>query len=256
VSEAPPTLPPQRTPTGRRPPRASSLIHSLNYAFEGIIHVLRTQRNMRIHVAASVAALIAGLALGVTRAELLALVFAAALVLVAEMINTAIEAAIDLSTSSFDIRAKIAKDVAAGAVLVTAATAVIVAYLVFADRIANPSSRVIVRVRDSPLHLTVIALVVTLLLVIVGKAASGRGGTPMSGGLPSGHAAIAFAAATAIVLVTAQTRHHVLIGSLAVLMAVLTAQSRVEVGIHTLGEVAVGALLGSMVVLAMFQVWS
>ena len=255
MSEAPPTLPPQRTPTGRRPPRASSLIHSLNYAFEGIIHVLRTQRNMRIHVAASVAALIAGLALGVTRAELLALVFAAALVLVAEMINTAIEAAIDLSTSSFDIRAKIAKDVAAGAVLVTAATAVIVAYLVFADRIANPTSRVIVRVRDSPLHLTVIALVVTLLLVIVGKAASGRG-TPMSGGLPSGHAAIAFAAATAIVLVTAQTRHHVLIGSLAVLMAVLTAQSRVEVGIHTVGEVAIGALLGSMVVLALFQVWS
>jgi diacylglycerol kinase (ATP) len=255
VSEAPPTLPPQRTPTGRRPQRASSLIHSLNYAFEGIIHVLRTQRNMRIHVAASVAALLAGLALGVTRAELLALLFASALVLVAEMINTAIEAAIDLSTSSFDIRAKIAKDVAAGAVLVTAATATIVAYLVFADRIANPTSRVIVRVRDSPLHLTVIALVVTLLLVIVGKAASGRG-TLMSGGLPSGHAAIAFAAATAIVLVTAQARHHVLIGSLAVLMAVLTAQSRVEVGIHTLGEVAVGAVLGSMVVLALFQVWS
>jgi diacylglycerol kinase (ATP) len=255
VSEAPPTLPPQRTPTGRRPPRASTLIHSLNYAFEGIIHVLRTQRNMRIHVAASVAALIAGLALGVTRDELLALVFAAALVLVAEMINTAIEAAIDLSTSSFDIRAKIAKDVAAGAVLVTAATALIVAYLVFADRVSNPSSRVIVRVRDSPLHLTVIALVVTLLLVIIGKAASGRG-TPMSGGLPSGHAAISFAAATAIVLVTAQTQHHVLIGSLAVLMAVLTAQSRVEVGIHTLGEVALGALLGSMVMLALFQVWS
>jgi len=174
---------------------------------------------------------------------------------VAEMINTAIEAAIDLSTSSFDIRAKIAKDVAAGAVLVTAATAVIVAYLVFADRIANPTSRVIVRVRDSPLHLTVIALVVTLLLVIVAKAASGRG-TPMSGGLPSGHAAIAFSAATAIVLVTAQTRHHVLIGSLAVLMAILTAQSRVEVGIHTVGEVAIGALLGSIVMLALFQVWS
>jgi diacylglycerol kinase (ATP) len=114
---------------------------------------------------------------------------------------------------------------------------------------------VIVRVRDSPLHLTVIALVVTLLLVIVAKAASGRG-TPMSGGLPSGHAAIAFSAATAIVLVTAQTRHHVLIGSLAVLMAILTAQSRVEVGIHTVGEVAIGALLGSIVMLALFQVWS
>ena len=83
--------------------------------------------------------LIAGLALGVTPGELLALMIAAALVIVAEMLNTAIEAAIDVATTSFDPRAKIAKDVAAGAVLVCAVDAPsAIGYLVFADRLRRP----------------------------------------------------------------------------------------------------------------------
>jgi len=252
VTDAPPTGSPPPRP-GKRPQRATSLLASMNYAFEGVIHVLRTQRNMRIHLGGSVAALILGVSVGVSRSDLIALVFASALVIVAEMINTAIESAIDLATSGFDIRAKVAKDVAAGAVLVTAGNALVVGYLVFADRVSNPTSRLIVRVRDSPLHLTVIALIVTLLLVIAGKAVTGSG-TPLSGGLPSGHAALSFAAATAILLVTAQVRHHVLIGSLAVLMALLVAQTRVEAGIHSVREVVAGGALGTIVTLALFQV--
>ena len=121
----PPPAPPSRE---RRPEPGSSVIASLNYAFEGVIYALRTQRNMRIHFAAAAAALIAGLAVGVSRGELLALMIAAALVIVAELLNTAIEAAIDVATTSFDPRAKVAKDVAAGAVLVCAFVAVGVGY--------------------------------------------------------------------------------------------------------------------------------
>src|SRR3954468_4796686 len=123
------------------PRRAPSLIQSFNYAFEGIIHVLRTQRNMRIHFAVALIVLIAGLAVDVSQRELIALLLAIAFVLIAEMINTALEAAIDVATPSFDPMAKLAKDIAAGAVLIAAINAVAVGYLVFSGKTATKSAR-------------------------------------------------------------------------------------------------------------------
>jgi diacylglycerol kinase (ATP) len=79
-----------------------NMIESFNFAIEGVIHVLRTQRNMRIHFAAAVAVLVAAVAVGVSKIELIALLLAIAFVLVAEMINTAVEGAIDAATTSFD----------------------------------------------------------------------------------------------------------------------------------------------------------
>jgi diacylglycerol kinase (ATP) len=242
-------------PRERRPSPATSVVASLNYAFEGIIHVLRTQRNMRIHVVAAILVLVAGIAFGVRRIELVALLLAAALVLVAEMINTAIEAAIDVATSSFDPRAKVAKDVAAGAVLVCAFVAVGIAYLIFEPRLTSPTATTIARVRAAPVNLTAIALVLVVLIVIAVKAISGRG-TPVRGGLPSGHAAVAFAAASAILFVTADGPHNVLIASLAFAMAALVAHTRVEAGIHTGIEVVYGGVVGVLVTLALFQLWA
>ena len=128
---------PRRTPPPA-PGRAPTLIDSFNYAFEGIIHVLRTQRNLRIHFVVAIAVIAAAVALGVQRLELIALLLAIAFVLIAEMINTAIEGAIDVSTTSFDPNAKLAKDVAAGAVLIASITAVAIGYLVFAQARPRP----------------------------------------------------------------------------------------------------------------------
>jgi len=248
------------TPRQSTPPggggrgRGSAFLTALNYAFEGIIHVVRTERNMRIHIAVTVGVLLCALILGVSKEELLALIFACTLVLVAEMINTAVEAAIDVATSSFDPRAKIAKDVAAGAVMVTSVCALAVGYVVFADRIRDPSDDLVRQVRESPLHLSVIALFLVVIAVIAIKAWSGRG-TPVSGGLPSGHSAIAFACWAAIVFVTQNYAHSVLIGSLAFVMAALVAQTRVEAGIHTVPEVIYGAVVGVLVTLIVFQIW-
>ena len=99
-----------------------------------------------------------------TRFELLAVMLAVSFVLIAEMINTALEKAIDVATNSFDPLARVAKDVAAGAVLVAAVNAVFVGYLVFADRLRDPSRHAIDTVRDSPVHLTVIAVAVVTML--------------------------------------------------------------------------------------------
>ena len=236
--------------------RSPSVLQSFNFAFEGIIHVLRTQRNMRIHFAISVAVLIAALAVGVRRLELVALLIAISLVLIAEMVNTALEAGIDVATTSFDPLAKLAKDIAAGAVLIATVNAVAVGYLVFVERIKDPSSRVLDNLREGPAELTLVALVLTTVIVIAAKAYTGRG-RPLSGGLPSGHAAVAFAGWMAATYILGDSTHWFLISSLTFIMALLVAQTRIESGIHSFLEVLSGGVLGALVTLVLFQLfWS
>jgi diacylglycerol kinase (ATP) len=232
--------------------RRPSIFESFNDAFEGVIHVLRTQRNLRIHFAIAAAVLVAAVIVGVTRFELIALLLAIAFVLIAEMINTAIEHTIDVATTSFDPMAKLAKDIAAGAVLIASVNAVAIGYLVFAHRVGDRSSRVLDRVRDVPITLTLIALVLTIIVVIATKALTGRG-TPLRGGLPSGHAALAFAGWMAATYVVGDSSHQFLISSLTLIMALLVAQTRVESGVHSALEVAYGGALGALVTLVVFQ---
>ena len=217
--------------------------------------MLRTQRNMRIHFAIAAGVLIAALAFDVTKYELIALMLAIVFVLIAEMINTAVEAAIDVASTSFDPMAKLAKDISAGAVLIAAINAVAVGYLVFSGQVAERSSRFLDRLSNAPAELTLIALVLTIIVVITTKALTGRG-TPLRGGLPSGHAAVAFAGWMAVTLVLDDSGHRFLISSLTFIMALLVAQTRVESGIHSTVEVGYGALLGALTTLVIFQLFS
>ena len=232
--------------------RTPPVFQSFNYAFEGVIHALRTQRNMRIHFAIAATVLVLAFIYDVTRLELIALMISIAFVLIAEMVNTAVEATIDLSTPSFDPLAKVAKDMAAGAVLIASVNAGAVGYLVLADRLARPSARLVNALGDAPISLTLIALVLTLMVVIAVKAITGRG-TPLRGGLPSGHAALAFGGWTAITFIT--TEHRIVISFVALIMALLVSQTRVESGIHSTFEVALGAVIGTLVTLILFQVF-
>jgi diacylglycerol kinase (ATP) len=247
--------PQQRRPTPPPAPgRAPTLLDSFNYAFEGIIHVLRTQRNLRIHFAIAIAVIAAAAALSVGRLELIALLLAIAFVLVCEMVNSAIEGAIDISTTSFDPNAKLAKDIAAGAVLISTITAIAVGYLVFAHSAAHRTARFLDRVRDAPAEITLVSLVLVALIVIATKAWTGRG-TPLRGGLPSGHAAIAFAGWMAATYVI-NDDHRFLISSITFIMALLVAQTRVESGVHSALEVVYGGVIGALVTLAVFQLLS
>jgi diacylglycerol kinase (ATP) len=247
---------PRQRPSRERPVAArrgtSSIIQSFNYAFEGVIWTLRTQRNMRIHFAIATGVLILAIAVGVTKIELVALLLAIAFVLIAEMVNTAIEAATDIATTSFDPLAKLAKDIAAGAVLIASVTAIAVGYLVLSDRVGGPTNRAFNRLRDEPVYVSLIALVVVILAVVAVKALTGRG-TPLRGGLPSGHAALAFAGWVAITFVTEGFTHRVLVSTIAFVLACLVAQTRVESGIHSTLEVVLGAALGAVVALVLFQ---
>jgi diacylglycerol kinase (ATP) len=235
--------------------RGPSIIESFNFAFEGVVHVLRTQRNMRIHFAVAAGVLIAALAFDVSRLELIALLLAISFVLIAEMLNSAVEAAVDVASTSFDPLAKLAKDVAAGAVLVATVNAVAIGYLVFSGEVATRSSEFLDKLSEAPAELTLIALVLSTIIVIALKAASGRG-TPLRGGWPSGHAAVAFAGWMAITLVLDNYGHRFLVSSLAFIMALLVAQTRVESGVHSTAEVVVGGAIGALVTLAIFQLFS
>jgi diacylglycerol kinase (ATP) len=231
-------------------PKSRSIIWSFNYAIEGIVYALRTQRNMRIHVAAAVITLVGALILGVDRVSLAAIVFAISLVFVAELINTAIEAAVDVATDRYDPLAKVAKDVSAGAVLIAAMNALVVAYLVLYVPLKRVAQEGLGWVRLAPTNLTIIALGLVLLGVLISKSVS-REGTFMQGGWPSGHTALAFGAATAVGFITGSAGILVL----CLVIAGLVAQSRVEGEIHSIPQVVLGALLGVLIVTTVFQLF-
>ena len=234
--------------------RRISILESFNFAVEGVIHVLRTHRNMRIHLAAATVVLVLALWIGVDRLELVALLLAIAFVLIAEMINSAIEAAIDVATSSFDPLAKLAKDIAAGAVLIASINAIAVGYLVFSGHVSASSTNFLDRLRDAPIKVTIIALILVVFVVIATKALTGRG-TPLRGGLPSGHAAIAFAAWMAVTLTLAPSEHRFFVSTIMFGVAVLVAHTRIEAGIHSTLEVVYGGVLGAGITLVVFQLF-
>jgi diacylglycerol kinase (ATP) len=167
-------------------------------------------------------------------------------------VNTAVEATVDVASTEYSPTAKIAKDIAAGAVLVAALNSVAVGYLVFSGEVATRSSRFLTRLSDAPTELTLVALAVTVILVVAVKAYTGRG-TLLRGGLPSGHAAVAFSGWMAVTLVLEGSPRRFLVSSVTFIMAVLVAQTRVESGVHTASEVALGGVLGALVTLLLFQ---
>ena len=112
-----------------------SLLRSFGYAFAGIGRLIRQQRNAQIHVGLTLFILLLSLAWGLSRVEWLILVLTIALVLSMEALNTAVEAVVDLVSPQFHPLAKLAKDVAAGGVLIAAIGAVIVALLLYGERV-------------------------------------------------------------------------------------------------------------------------
>ena len=108
---------------------------SFGYAFQGLGHAWRTQRHLRVHVALGLLAAAAGMLLTISAAEWAALLTVITLVIALELLNTVVEAAVDLASPEFHPKAKIAKDVAAGAVLVSAFGAILVGAAIFVPRL-------------------------------------------------------------------------------------------------------------------------
>jgi diacylglycerol kinase (ATP) len=226
------------------------LFESANYAIEGILHAARTQRHLRYHLYIAILILLLSLVLGITQFEFIAIAIVAIIVLSVEMINTAIEATVDTIFKEYDRRAKIIKDIAAGAVLMTAIGAAVIGYIIFLPYLRDAFENGLVIAKRAGEDVTIIALVVVLISVIITKAFFGRG-SPLRGGMPSGHTAIAFSIWVAVVFLTEAFLPSFLI----LILAIMIAQSRVSVGVHSPWEVILGALLGSVVTFFIFKLF-
>lgn len=222
-------------------------IQSANNAIEGILHAARTQRHVRYHLYSASAILLLSYVLGVERVDFLILAVAVVLVLLAEMVNTALEYVVDMISPERSEPARIVKDVAAGAVLITAFGAAVIGYIILFPYINDAFVRGVHIAKHSKQEITVIAVILVMILVIVLKAYFGKG-HPLRGGMPSGHAAMAFAVWMAITYNTESFTASLL----AFVLALLIAHSRVSDKAHQTIEVVVGALLGAGVTLLLF----
>jgi diacylglycerol kinase (ATP) len=227
-----------------------SLWHSFNDAIEGIIYAVKSQFNMKVHIAVAVLVLVASILLSVSRMEFLLVLIAVCIVLVTEMFNSALELTLDFIVDRYHPLARLIKDMAAGAVFIASACAVFIGYVVFFPRLKSPMLTILVRVHQSPGHVAVVALLLTFIFVVIAKAAYGRG-TPLRGGMPSGHAALAFAVWTFLSILFMNP----LITALVFILAILIAQSRIVSGEHNLLEVFSGAMLGVGVALLCFWIF-
>ncbi|MDA3903534.1 MAG: diacylglycerol kinase [Desulfuromusa sp.] len=224
--------------------KPTSWLESLNCAIEGILWAAKSERHVRYHFVAALTVVFLALFFKISALEFFLLVLAAVLVIFAELMNTAIETVVDLVTDDYHELAKRAKDVAAGAVLVTSVGAVILGYLVLSGHVfplfhSGPTFG-----KEPQGTIPVGALLIVVILVVLLKAHY-NSGTPLHGGLPSGHAAAAFS----IVVSTFLSGGNFLIGMMVLLLAVLVSQSRLLMKIHTPKEVFLGALLGTVVTL-------
>lgn len=230
--------------------KVKRILDSFNNAITGIIDTVRTERNMRIHLVCALIVLILCFLFDISKYEFLALAITITMVISAELINTAIEAAIDMTTNYYHPLAKVAKNAAAGGVFVTAVNALIVGYVIFFDKLSHISYSMIARVKNSQPYTILIVLIIVCIVTVIVKAIYGEG-TPLKGGMPSGHSAISFSIATAISLITEQP----VCIMLSFLMAFITAQSRVDSEVHTVFEVIVGAVFGILLTLFIFTIF-
>jgi len=226
-------------------------VESANYAIEGILHAVKTQRHLRYHLFAAALILLLSFILGISQSKFIAIGIVVIIVLAVEMLNTAIEATVDAIFKGYDNRAKIIKDIAAGAVLLTAIGAAVVGYVILFPSLKNLFKHGLTIAKHSGEDIVILALVLVLILVIITKAFFGKG-LPLRGGMPSGHAAVAFSIWVAVTLLTEAFLPSFLI----LILAVLIAQSRVSVRIHRPWEVILGALLGSVVTFLVFKLLS
>lgn len=223
-------------------------------ATNGIIYSATTQRNIRIQLVLAVIVMVLSFFYGLNTAEFLCLLFAVFMVIFAELINTAIETVVDLFVDVYHPKAKISKDVAAGAVVLAACNALVVGYFIFfkEENLKAISDSIFNNMVKSPMHLAFVAIMLVVIAVISMKAGCSkkteRGELVKEGFVPSGQSAIAFAALTAIWL----NSKDIVTFTLALILSILVVENRVGSNARTKAEIVFGACMGVLIVLLIY----
>ncbi len=218
-----------------------SILESFIHAFEGLSHVMWTQRHVRVQLFMVMMVLLLCYTMKLDMTNVLLVLSGTAFVIMAELFNTAIEVVVNMITSTYHPLAKIAKDVAAAGVLVASiyATAVGLGVFLSPTMMEKYKKTIDFNGMDSGTLLVMIFVGLATLFILVPLAKIRVGhGTLLRGGAVSGHSAVAFFFAAAI---SVSSNYNVIVTTLAFVLAILVAQSRVEGRIHTLREVLWGA---------------
>ncbi|HTQ11028.1 MAG TPA: diacylglycerol kinase [Fimbriimonadaceae bacterium] len=223
---------------------------SLRAALSGLVFAFRSQRHMRIHLYVVVIVILLGIFLNLGLREMLVLLFTISLVIVAEMFNSAIEATVDLVSPNYHPLAKFAKDIAAGAVLITSILAIVVGSLIMLGE--NHWEQIKIDMTGESLGIPmevkfILGCFLLFVIIIVGKGL-GKRGQVFRGGLVSGHAAYGFFFATSVIFIS----DTFLPAAIAILLAAIIAQSRWEAKIHSVFELCLGAGIGVLLGLVIF----
>lgn len=115
--------------------KSKKLINSFKYAIQGILSSFKTERNMKIHIFIMILVIIAGFILKINKYEWIACILCFAIVISGELFNTAIETVVNMVMPYKNDKAKIAKDIAAGAVLTLAIGAAVIGVIIFVPKI-------------------------------------------------------------------------------------------------------------------------
>jgi diacylglycerol kinase (ATP) len=230
--------------------RATQVVEPFRVALNGLVYTFRTQRHMRFHLYVVIVVVLLGIWLNIGHRELLAFLLTISLVIVAEMFNSAIEATVDLISPNYHPLAKFAKDISAGAVLITTIIAIVVGALVILGEGRWETIKTGLGGEGFGPSMTwrlILGFFLVLLVVIIGKGL-GQRGQVLQGGLVSGHAALGFFFATSSAFLV----DNALGTGIAFLLAGIIAQSRFEAKFHTIFELTLGAVVGVTLSLLIF----
>lgn len=221
---------------------------ALGHSMDGIIRAFKTERNLRIDYFIAICVLLASIVLGFNKTEFVCLCLTIGFVIFSEMMNSVAEYIVDLVTDKYDDRAKAAKDIAAGGVLISSSIAVIVAYFLFADKLTSATTAIISSIFESKSHILFTMIFMIVILVIILKGLFGKGEDYAHTG-PSLKIALAFGMSTYACIITRSFLVAVICGILSFMifgMKVANTKARTINMIYS-------ALLGIILVIVVYQ---
>ena len=225
-----------------------NFVTALHHSIDGIIRAFKTERNLRIDYFCAVCVLLAGIVLGLNKTEFVCLCLTVGFVIFSEMMNSVAEYIVDLVTDKYDDRAKAAKDIAAGGVLISSSISVIVAYFLFADKLQNATTSVLNAIISSNTNILFTIIFFLFLLIIILKGIFGKGEEYAHSG-PSLRIALAFGHTTYACIITRSFLVGIVCGILSLMIFGMKVTRTKARKINMLYS----ALLGIIIVLFVYQ---
>lgn len=219
-----------------------NFVTALHHSIDGVIKAFKTERNLRIDYLIALVVMIAGVVLGLDKTEFVCLCLTIGFVLFSEMMNSVSEYIVDLITDKYDNRAKAAKDIAAGGVLISSGISVIVAYFLFADKLQNATSAFLSAAISSRGNIFMTILFAIVVTVVILKGWLGRGEEYAHTG-PSLNVALAFGLTTYASLITRSFLVGAVCAVLSLMIFVLKVTNTKARKINMLFSAALGILI-------------